>query len=612
VAAGTAAIVTAANASQGGYFSQSWGWIALAFLVPTTVALIVGAESSPGRLRRLYALFMASLAAWIAGSTLWSLSTPGSIREFERMVVYVAVALAVTFLFRSTDRPALLAGILIGVTLVCAYSLGTRLFPDRLVTHDDPYFENRLGQPLGYPNALGALAALGILVALGFVAHSRRLTSAAVAAALIPLQSAVLYFTFSRGAWFSLAVSVVVAIAIDPRWLASAWTVLLTAVPALAGIAVASGQETLTTSDVVGAAAAPQGHRVAAILVTLSAGSALVAAFARISSRRVHVPRTASRAIGIGIVGAAAVFVVAVVMSSGGPSGTVSRVKGGFETLPVSSVDLNSLLFSIYGTGRGEIWPVAIDQFRSAPIVGEGAGSFEYAWYQRRDDLRTIRDAHSLYLETMGELGLVGLSLLAATLLVPFVAAIRSRRRRFVPFALAAYISWALACTSDWHWEMTGLTVTALLAGSVALLGFDKPGRPSGLSTDRRVALVASVGLSTFAIVSLVGNQALFASKEEVARGEWTSAQSDARRARALLPWSYEPYLVLGDAAARLGDRSATIEAYRSAVAKDPRNWGAWLRLAQVERGAARRAAYAKVHELNPLQEDLPGESSRP
>ena len=52
VAAGVAAIVTAANASEGGYFSQSWGWIALAFLVPTTVLLILGRATVPGRLRQ--------------------------------------------------------------------------------------------------------------------------------------------------------------------------------------------------------------------------------------------------------------------------------------------------------------------------------------------------------------------------------------------------------------------------------------------------------------------------------------------------------------------------------------------------------------------------------
>ena len=40
----------------------------------------------------------------------------------------------------------------------------------------------------------------------------------------------------------------------------------------------------------------------------------------------------------------------------------------------------------------------------------------------------------------------------------------------------------------------------------------------------------------------------------------------------------------------------------------DPRNWVAWLRLAQVARGAERNAAYDRVRELNPLEEGLPGE----
>ena len=93
--AAVAAIVTAANASQGAYFSQSWGWVALAFLVPTTVLLIlervIGARTAANRRSRA---FMGALAVWIALSSLWSISAPASLREVERMLVYVAVALA--------------------------------------------------------------------------------------------------------------------------------------------------------------------------------------------------------------------------------------------------------------------------------------------------------------------------------------------------------------------------------------------------------------------------------------------------------------------------------------------------------------------------------------
>ena len=108
---------------------------------------------------------------------------------------------------------------------------------------------------------------------------------------------------------------------------------------------------------------------------------------------------------------------------------------------------------------------------------------------------------------------------------------------------------------------------------------------------------------------SLVGNQALFAG----ARGRRAEGLERRRaitpsRAQSLLPWSHEPDIVRGDAAAGLGDREGALRAYRDAVATDPRNWVAWLRLAQVARGAESGAAYDRVRRLNPLEEGLPGE----
>ncbi|MDW8339782.1 MAG: tetratricopeptide repeat protein, partial [Thermoleophilia bacterium] len=120
--------------------------------------------------------------------------------------------------------------------------------------------------------------------------------------------------------------------------------------------------------------------------------------------------------------------------------------------------------------------------------------------------------------------------------------------------------------------------------------------------------LLGALALSVAAVVSLVGNQALFAARDARAREEWGAAVDHARRASALLPWSVEPLIVRGDAVARLGDRAAAIEAYRRAVARDPRNWVAWLRLAQVASGRERARAYARVRALNPLARDLPGE----
>ena len=161
----------------------------------------------------------------------------------------------------------------------------------------------------------------------------------------------------------------------------------------------------------------------------------------------------------------------------------------------------------------------------------------------------------------------------------------------------------------DWHWEMVGLTATALLAGAVPLLAAERgPVRPLP-DLARWPLLAGSVALTAAALVSLVGNQALFAGREDLLRGDLAGAVENADHAEALLPWAFEPLYVQGDAARRAGDRAAAVRAYRQAIDLDDQNWVSWLRLAQVARGAERRAAFARVRELNALEGDLPGEA---
>ena len=82
--------------------------------------------------------------------------------------------------------------------------------------------------------------------------------------------------------------------------------------------------------------------------------------------------------------------------------------------------------------------------------------------------------------------------------------------------------------------------------------------------------------------MSLVGNQALFAGRDAVAREEWSEAGEDGTARSSAPSMVFEPDIVLGDAAAGAGDRAGALRAYRDAVAKDPENWVTWLHLAQV------------------------------
>jgi len=129
--------------------------------VPTTVLALLERTTAPGPLRVAFVATVGALAVWIALSSLWSVSSSGSVREVERILAYVAVALALAFVARRGDEPAVLSGALAGIALVTGYGLATRLFPDRFDTFADPDLPYRLAEPIGYWNALGLLATMG-------------------------------------------------------------------------------------------------------------------------------------------------------------------------------------------------------------------------------------------------------------------------------------------------------------------------------------------------------------------------------------------------------------------------------------------------------------------
>jgi O-antigen ligase len=609
VAVAIAAIVIAANASGGAYFSQSWGWVALAFLVPTTVLLILDRVDRPGRLRAAFVVLMGALTVWIGLSALWSSSVSASVRELERTLVYLAVVLGIALCVRRGDERAVFAGLLGGSAGIVSYGLATRLYPDRFGFDDDPFNSYRLAEPLGYWNSFGLLAAMGLICALGVVAHARTARAVIISAAALPLLSVALYFTFSRGSWVALGFGLAATVALDPRRASVLWSMVVVGPASVVAVVLASRRDALTTEDSTLAAATADGHRLAWILCALAACSGGLGWVAHRAMRRIPLARRARRTID-GVLATVAIGVVAgAVVIAGGPASAVDELRERFEAVPTAGErDLNDRLFSASGNGRAETIGVAWDVGREHPVAGAGSGTFEYLWYERRPSAQIVRDAHSLYAEVFGELGVIGLALLGGLLLVPCVALVNARRVRFVAPAGGAFLAWVAAAGLDWHWEMVGLTVAALAASSVGLLAAERgTTRPLG-ERGRLGLIVVTATASVLAVWSLVGNQALFAAHEAVEREEWAEARDDARRARALLIWSHEPELALGDAEAGRGDRDAALDAYRAAVADDPENWVAWLRLAQVASGAERAAAYDRVRALNPREGELPGE----
>jgi O-antigen ligase len=118
---------------------------------------------------------------------------------------------------------------------------------------------------------------------------------------------------------------------------------------------------------------------------------------------------------------------------------------------------------------RPSFWRAAVSDASAHPLLGSGAGSFDDYWLVHRTIGAFVEDAHSLYLETMAELGLVGLALLGCALLVPLSAAVR-RRDPLASTAAAAYVAFLVHAGLDWDWEMPATTLAGL-ALAAALIG---------------------------------------------------------------------------------------------------------------------------------------------
>lgn len=602
--AGAAVAVAGLLAANGGFFPVSWSWGALSCLWACALALVLRTPARPSRLEASFLAAVALLVAWVWISSAWSIDLGQSVWEGERSLVYLAaVAAALALAPRRAVRP-LLGGTLAGIAVVCAYALASRLFPGR-VGHFDPLAIYRLNTPVGYWNGLGVTAAIGVLLAAGLSLRARARTQRALAALPLPVLVLTLYFTYSRGSWVALAVGLVVLLALDPNRLSTAaGLAALAPAPALV-VWLASRSPALTHQNATLAAAKHDGHRIALVLVALALAQAGVAlAFGAVRGRRVP------RALRLGWAGLLAACLLAgagaAVARYGSP---VAMARHGYDNFvappPANVVDLNNRVFNLSNNGRIDLWKVAWHQADAHLLLGDGAGSYARYYLQHRTTTQNVNDAHSLYLETLAELGVVGLALLAAALALPLVAAVRFRRRRLVPFAAAAYCAYLAHAAIDWDWELAGVTLAALLCGLACVLAGRDEHAPALALRLRWGGAALAAGLSALTIVGLLGNTALASSQAAAARGSWQAAERHARTAIRWLPWSAAGWQALAEAQLALHDKAAARASLHRALAKDSSNWVLWLDLVGASSGRERAAAVDRAYRLDPLDPAL-------
>lgn len=598
-------IVTPVASTNGGYTPTTWGWITVSLACVAITVLFWRAEIALGRFEWIALGSGTALVLWTLASATWSNDTEASVLSGERLAVYLTAIATAFVVARTSTYGALIVGVWGGSSLVCGYALLTRVYRDRFIPTSS-IAGNRLADPIGYWNGLGLLAAFTLLLAAALLAeHRSRILAALAGASTVPVAVA-LYFTYSRGALLSLAVGFVVAFALSPRRLRFALLTLLALPWPAAAIAYASNKPALTSVKFNATRAAHEGASVVRMTLFLMIAAAVAGFAFSYGRRRVRVPRATRRGFALALAVVVLGGLGAVTQRYGSPPHLVHRVWQSFSTKPTPHTnDLNARLFSLSGNGRTDVWSGALRDFRGHQVLGSGAGTFQREWLQLRTSSRQVVNAHSLYLETLAELGIPGLLFLIVLLGVPLVALVRARRRRFLAIAGGAYAAFLVHAAVDWDWQLPGITLPALLVAACIVVAARSELPPRPVNRARWVLIGALALVAACSAYTLAANRALARASNAVLADRFESAVASARHASTLEPWAAEPWHVRAQAELQRGNLAAARADLHRALAKTPDDWQLWLDLALASSGPERRAAVRHATRLNPYSGEI-------
>jgi O-antigen ligase len=557
----------------------------------------------------------------------WSVAPGDSWVETNRTLAYLGVFVGAVALgnLGPAAGELVLRAILIAATVVVGYALIARVWPADLAELE---IYARIGQPYGYWNAVGVTAALAFPAALWLGA--RRHGSAAVSALAYPVAGLLilaLFLTYSRSALLAAIVAAGLWLVFVPLRLRSVAVLLAAGVTATPVLVWATGKAAFTDDRVEIAVredvATPFGLRLLAVVLVLYAiGFILTRA-----RERVTIEADARRAVGqllaAGLVVAALTGIGALALSDRGLGGTISDR---WEELTDDSAttDPGPGRLATTASSRSRYWDQALEVFADEPLAGVGAGGYATAGLRYREG-NIARHAHGYPVQTLADLGVVGLLASLALAFSWLIAAIRAvgatprsrvgqllligrpervdlmRAPAWTPDRVAVTalflgaIAYAIQSTLDWTWFVPGPTVMALVAaGFVAGRGpapeaaAPSEAPPRSRFTRGRVALAGAAVLAALAASWSIWQpeRADNRANEAIAlagASRFDDALDAAHEAQDIDPLSIKPLFAEAIVHQRAGRDDEALAVFRRAAAEHRQDPQAWLRLADFQ-----------------------------
>jgi O-Antigen ligase len=618
-------------------------------LLTLGAGLVVAASvilAPPGA--RTYGLWpiglLLAFTALTAISIVWSVQPDHSWQDAGRMLAYSGVFGAGVALVRALPQrwPAILGGLTLAAVIACGYALLTKVFPASLDPADT---FARLNEPYGYWNAVGLSAAMGAICCLWLGA--RRSGHALLRALAYPAMGLVLLtlmLAYSRGAMVALAIGVVVWFCVVPLRLRSATLLIVGALGAGAVAAWDFSRHALSAEAVALAPRTTAGHQlgafVLAMLVVLTIAGIAIGFFTGRQAPSLLARRRAGAALLAAVVLLLIAFVGALAVSQRGLTGSISHAFNALTDPNAKPPGNTPGRLTAVASERARYWKEALQVFDAHPVFGAGAEGYATAHLRYETQTLEVRHAHSFILQTLADLGLIGLLVTLALLLTWMAAAGRATHpfnRRWASWRTWLQIrsggrpGWRALCERnlthytperigmlcmltivlvfgahsliDWTWYVPGDACVALLcagwlAGRGPLLASSTApssaapnagtgiSNPAGGSSDARHRPRARPSNTRMLVAGAVIVAALLA-----AWSQWQPQRSEEARQQA-------------EARLETHAQPAAIAAANSAVSRDPLSIEALFTLASVQQVTGRlalaRATLARAVRLQP------------
>lgn len=615
IAGGVAATLVLLGLDYGGFSASAtavtaivlWWLIALGLalgLFPR--AWIPGSAISAGALLVVLTILTAVSLEWASDRGL-------AFGEAIQMAMIAGAFLLTVLLSQRGDGRAWLRGVALGLFGIVLLGLVSRFFPglgdDRELTAElGEIVGGRLSWPLGYWNAIGAVAALYAIAVTFFGGHASSRLWRSAATASLPATLTVFYLCSSRGALLAALAGVVLLVTLGPSRTPKLFSLAIGILGGLAPVFVASrsydlvhAQPTLQADD--------QGLVLLAVTVVATAATFGVRYLLDVRLAHFRIPTR----LGWVLTGGLAVLVIAGAAVASPVERFENFTEPPTETPAISddSAYATEHLLGGGGNGRWQLWSSAFRAVEKEPLKGVGAGGYA-EWFKQDGAIwfKTV-DAHSTPLQILAELGIPGFLLFVAFGMVTVVAGVTRLRRgpyaerlgetlpdddrvdepdwTELPVWLSLLLTGLVAISIDWSLEFPVLSIPLMITAAM-LCGPAYRVAPTPKDDTRTKSLLLTAILVPLAAITIVmawkqydSASSIEASREASTNNEPAQALTSARKAIKATPWAGLPY---SQAAAILTsvDRPGRALSYAiRATRKAPAETAFWIQRARIE-----------------------------